>query len=193
MDKNILIIDNYDSFTYNIVHSIKSLTSASISVQRNDVVSLSDVERATHLIFSPGPGIPSEAGMMPKLLEEFSQSKIILGICLGHQAIGQTFGGSLKCLSKPFHGIETKIEIDISDSLFSNLPGSISVGRYHSWVIDEETVPKDLRITGRDENGFIMSIAHKTLPVFGVQFHPESIMTQCGNLIFKNFLNLGVN
>lgn len=193
MDKRILIIDNYDSFTYNIVHSIRSLNSAPLAVQRNDAVSLSDAEQATHLIFSPGPGIPSEAGMMPKLLKEFSQSKSILGICLGHQAIGETFGGSLKCLSKPFHGIESVIELDTSDPLFSELPTSISVGRYHSWVIREENLPLDLKVTARDQNGLIMAIAHKTLPVFGVQFHPESIMTQTGNLIFKNFLNLGVN
>lgn len=193
MDKRILIIDNYDSFTYNIVHSIKSLTSAQIAVQRNNAVNLSDVESATHLIFSPGPGVPSEAGMMPKILENFSKSKVILGICLGHQAIAETFGGSLKCLSKPFHGVKSEIELDTSDSLFSGLPTSISVGRYHSWVINEESLPLDLKVTARDRNGLIMAIAHKTLPVFGVQFHPESIMTESSNVLFKNFLNLEAN
>lgn len=193
MDKRILLIDNYDSFTYNIVHSIKSLTSSPITVQRNDAVNLNNADRATHLIFSPGPGIPSEAGMMPKLLEKFSTSKVILGICLGHQAIGETFGGSLKCLSKPFHGVETKITLDTSNSLFLSLPSTISVGRYHSWIINEESLPKDLKITAQDENGCIMAIAHKTLPVFGVQFHPESIMTQSGEMIFRNFLKIEAN
>lgn len=186
----ILMIDNYDSFTYNLVHMLETFEGVSVVVKRNDKVDLSEVEGFDKIVLSPGPGIPSEAGIMPELVRTFAETKSIFGVCLGHQCIGEIFGGTLLNISEPIHGKATPIEIiDPSEPLFKGLPKRISVGRYHSWVVSTEGFPSDdLAITAVDEAGQIMALSHKRLDVRGVQFHPESILTDDGRTMLENFI-----
>ena len=174
----ILVLDNYDSFTYNLVHLVKALGFTDVEVHRNDKIDLADIERFDKIILSPGPGVPSEAGLLLDVIREYAGKKPILGVCLGHQAIGEAFGGNLTNLSKVYHGVATKIKLTKpEDSMFKDLPVELEVGRYHSWVIDREGFPEDIEITAEDEGGFIMALSHKKYDIKGVQFHPESILT----------------
>lgn len=183
----LLILDNYDSFTYNIVHAVRSLGIEPI-VRRNDCITLDEIEAFDKIIISPGPGIPSEAGILPALLERYAESKPILGICLGHQAIGQRFGARLRNLSHVYHGIRSDITVTCPDYIFDGLPAMIEVGRYHSWVIDREGLPDCLEVTAVSPDGEIMAIRHRSLDIRGVQFHPESILTPQGIELISNWL-----
>ncbi len=186
----ILVFDNYDSFTYNLVHLVKKLVNDPVDVYRNNEISLEQVAAYDKIILSPGPGIPEEAGLLLPLIRQYAAEKSILGVCLGHQAIGQAFGGSLRNLSTVYHGVATPVVIDEENKLFNGLPKTISVGRYHSWIINEEDFPESLTITARDQKGYIMALEHKTLNVQGVQFHPESVLTPDGEKIIANWLKL---
>ena len=190
MMKNILVIDNYDSFTYNLVHCIESVGNKKVDVFRNDEISLDDVDKYDEIVLSPGPGIPSESGILLELIERYSSTKKILGVCLGEQAMGEVFGGSIRNLDKVYHGIATNMEIvDFSEPLFSNLPPNFKVGRYHSWIVDKNTIPNELKVTAVDDEGEVMAVRHKEFNVCGVQFHPESILTEYGQKIIINWLN----
>lgn len=189
----ILVFDNYDSFTYNLVHLVGKIGHYHVEVHRNDELPLEQVKDYDKIILSPGPGIPVEAGLLLPLIREYAASKSILGVCLGHQAIAEAFGGSLRNLDTVYHGVATEIEILSRDSkvispLFRGLPARFDVGRYHSWIVNEEGLPAALEVTARDLNGYIMALQHKTLDVQGVQFHPESVLTPEGESIMKNWL-----
>ena len=191
----ILVFDNYDSFTYNLVHLVEKITHEKVEVHRNDQIPMEKVKEYDKIILSPGPGIPEEAGLLLPLIKEYASSKSILGVCLGHQAIGQAFGGELINLSSVFHGVATKIEVRSQESgvgspLFNGLPNELEVGRYHSWVVSKENLPEDLEITAEDETGMIMGLQHKTYDVQGVQFHPESVLTPMGEAIMRNWLKV---
>ncbi len=186
--KKILILDNYDSFTYNLLHLVKELGFTDIEVHRNDQITLDEVDRFDTIILSPGPGIPEEAGILLPLIRRYAPTKNILGVCLGHQAIGQAFGAKLVNLKEVFHGVETPIKIVKEDSLFSGLSNEITVGRYHSWIISNENFPNELEVIAEDEQGEIMAIRHKTYNVKGIQFHPESVLTPKGHEIINNWL-----
>lgn len=185
--KNIVVIDNYDSFTYNLVHYLEDLN-AKVTVYRNDEFELEELEKFDKILLSPGPGVPDEAGLLKAVIQKYASSKSILGICLGQQAIGEVFGGSLINLEKVYHGVSSKVKITKEDSLFNDLPNEFEVGRYHSWVINDEDFPEVLEITAVDENGEIMSIKHKIFDVKGVQYHPESVLTPNGKKILENWL-----
>ena len=186
----ILVFDNYDSFTYNLVHLVEKVMHTKVEVFRNDQITLEKVKEYDKIILSPGPGIPEEAGLLLPLIKEYAATKSILGVCLGHQAIGEAFGGKLVTLSTVYHGVSTPIKIDETKNapLFEGLPETLEVGRYHSWIIAEENFPSELEITARDENNYIMALQHKTYDVQGVQFHPESVLTPMGEDILRNWL-----
>ena len=185
---NILVLDNYDSFTFNLVQYIQEILGTAVDVFRNDAISLDEVEAYDVIVLSPGPGIPSEAAIMPELIQRFAPSKTILGVCLGHQAIGEAFGAKIENLKTVFHGVETPIATtDVDEPMFEGLPQPFQAGRYHSWVVREDTLPADLLVTARDTAGAIMAIKHKIYNVRGVQFHPESIMTTEGKQMLRNF------
>ena len=204
----ILVFDNYDSFTYNLVHLVEKITHEKVDVRRNDQIPMEKVREYDKIILSPGPGIPEEAGLLLPLIKEYASSKSILGVCLGHQAIGQAFGGELINLSSVFHGVATPVKVGNGQSsmvnesgssftihnsrlgLFNGLPEIIEVGRYHSWVVSKENFPDTLEITAEDESGMIMGLQHKTYDVQGVQFHPESVLTPMGEEIMKNWLKV---
>lgn len=185
----LLILDNYDSFTYNLVHLIEKVSDIEFVVARNDKVSLEEVKPFDKILLSPGPGLPKEAGIMPELLKRYAESKNIFGVCLGLQAIGENFGAGLKNLDEVVHGLATPIHISEKDLLFEGCPSSFKVGRYHSWVIDPHNLPDTLTITATDTKGNIMALKHNTFNVRGVQFHPESILSEYGETIIKNWLN----
>ncbi len=186
----ILVFDNYDSFTYNLVHLVQKITNTKVDVFRNDEIALKKVADYDKIILSPGPGIPIEAGMLLPLIKEYASSKSILGVCLGHQAIGEAFGGKLINLDTVYHGVATNCKLAIEECrLFAGLPERISVGRYHSWIVSEEDFPAELEITANDENGYIMGLQHKKYDVQGVQFHPESVLTPDGEAIIRNWLS----
>jgi anthranilate synthase component 2 len=187
--KKVVIIDNYDSFTYNLVHYLEDLN-CSVTVYRNDEFEIDELEKFDKILLSPGPGLPSEAGLLKQVIQHYASSKSILGVCLGLQAIAEVFGGNLLNLNKVHHGKSSEITIIKEDVLFHNLPKKIQVGRYHSWVMNPEAVPDVLEITSVDEEQQIMSIKHKYLDVKGVQFHPESILTPEGKTILKNWLEI---
>ena len=189
----ILLFDNYDSFTYNLVHAIKSIGYQNIDVYRNDKIKLSQVNQYDKIILSPGPGLPSEGGLMMQLLKEYAKTKSIMGVCLGHQAIAELFGAKLVNIPKVFHGVQTAIKIMGNDYLFKGLSKEILAGRYHSWIVSKEDFPNELEITAEDEAGDIMALKHKQLDLHGVQFHPESILTPEGVQIIQNFLQSKVN
>ncbi|MDB5137263.1 MAG: aminodeoxychorismate/anthranilate synthase component [Mucilaginibacter sp.] len=186
----ILIIDNYDSFTYNLVHLVNEI-GMQCEVWRNNKFNIDHVDAFDHIILSPGPGIPSEAGLLLEVIEKYAPTKSIFGVCLGQQAIAEVFGGQLYNLSRPMHGIATPIKVtDRQEKLFAGLPESFNVGRYHSWVVDEKGFPDDLLITAIDEkDNSIMALRHKKYDVRGVQFHPESILTEHGRAIMQNWLS----
>jgi anthranilate synthase component 2 len=187
--KKILVIDNYDSFTYNLVYYIEKITGVRPTVFRNDEISLNDVGGYDKILLSPGPGVPVDAGICIDLIKQYAPTKSILGICLGHQAIGEAFGGVILNLSEVYHGVATPVNItDSSDSLFLNIPSSIIGGRYHSWVVGRENLPDCMKITCKDETGIIMGISHKTYDVKGLQFHPESVLTEHGMDIIANWI-----
>ena len=204
----ILVFDNYDSFTYNLVHLVEKITHQRVDVYRNDQIPLEKVKDYDKIILSPGPGIPIEAGLLLPLIKEYASTKSILGVCLGHQAIGEAFGGKLLNLSTVYHGVATKIEIVSNElslvnevnsaltthhsqsRLFDGLPDEIEVGRYHSWIVTDENFPDELEVTARDENNYIMALQHKRYDVQGVQFHPESVLTPMGEEIMRNWLKV---
>ena len=185
----ILVFDNYDSFTYNLVHLVEKITQEKVDVYRNDKITLEKVAEYDKIILSPGPGIPDEAGLLLPLIKVYAATKSILGVCLGHQAIGEAFGGKLVNLDIVFHGVATPIKILNKDSeILHGLPNEIEVGRYHSWIISDDDFPAELEVTARDENGYIMALQHKKFDVQGVQFHPESVLTPDGEQIMRNWL-----
>lgn len=183
----LLILDNYDSFTYNIVLAVREL-GFEPTVVRNDKITLQEVDEFDKIIISPGPGIPSEAGILPELLREYAGRKPIFGICLGEQAIGECFGAKLENLEDVYHGVQTPVHVTADDYLLDGMGKEFPVGRYHSWIVSEDNLPECLVVTSRDGNGKIMSIRHKDLDVHGVQFHPESLLTPDGIKIISNFL-----
>ncbi len=185
----VIIIDNYDSFTFNLSHLVKQL-GAECTTVRNDQFLLPDLEPFDRIILSPGPGIPSEAGLLLDTIRAYAGKKPLLGVCLGHQAIGQAFGAQLTNLSDVFHGVQTPIGIVADDPLFAGLPTTIQVGRYHSWVVDEATLPACLEVTARSHEGQIMALRHRSHNIHGIQFHPESVLTPEGTNIIKNWLEL---
>jgi anthranilate synthase component 2 len=185
----ILVFDNYDSFTYNLVHLVEKILHQKVDVYRNDQIPLEKVKEYDKIILSPGPGIPVEAGLLLPLIKEYASSKSILGVCLGHQAIGEAFGGKLVNLSTVYHGVATSCELTDTSPLFKGLPKTIEVGRYHSWIVSDDDFPKELEVTARDENKYIMALQHKKFDVKGVQFHPESVLTPMGEIIMKNWLS----
>lgn len=191
----ILVFDNYDSFTYNLVHLVEKIIHEKVDVHRNDKIPLEKVKEYDKIILSPGPGIPEEAGLLLPLIKEYASSKSILGVCLGHQAIGEAFGGKLINLSSVFHGVATPVKVKseklkVKSELFDGLPETIEVGRYHSWVVSKVNFPDELEITAEDENGMIMGLQHKIYDVQGVQFHPESVLTPKGEDIMRNWLKV---
>jgi anthranilate synthase component II len=193
----ILVFDNYDSFTYNLVHLVEKIIGDTVDVYRNDQISLEDVDRYDKIILSPGPGIPSEAGLLLPLITRYGATKSILGVCLGHQAIGEAFGAHLLNLSTVYHGVARPIRIvpqnprnsQVNADLFNGLSDGFMAGRYHSWVVDPAGFPKSLEITAVDDQGLIMALRHKKFDVLGVQFHPESVLTPDGELIMRNWLS----
>lgn len=187
--KKILIFDNYDSFTYNLLHLVRELGETDVEVHRNDKITLDEVERFDKIILSPGPGIPAEAGMLLPLIRRYAPTKSILGVCLGHQAIGESFGATLENLKEVYHGVQTPVEIIVDEPLFAGLPREIEVGRYHSWVVSPEGFPDSLEITARDASGQIMALRHRNYDVRGIQFHPESVLTPEGSTMIRNFLH----
>ena len=185
----IVIIDNYDSFTYNLSHLVKEL-GAEVTVYRNDQFQLNQLEVFDKIILSPGPGIPSEAGLLLDVIRTYAGRKPILGVCLGHQAIGEVFGGKLTNLSDVYHGIATEGTQFGVDPIFTGLPKRIIMGRYHSWVVDRVDFPSCLEITAVSDDGQIMALRHRNYNIHGIQFHPESVLTQEGRTIIKNWLNI---
>ena len=185
----IVIIDNYDSFTYNLAHLVKEL-GTEVTVLRNDQFQLDDLEAYHKIILSPGPGIPCEAGLLMDVIRHYANRKPILGVCLGHQAISEVFGARLENLSDVFHGVATPCRIVSDDPIFSGLPTNITVGRYHSWVVSRNGLPDCLEVTAVSDEGQIMALKHKTLNVRGIQFHPESVLTPDGKKMLRNWMFL---
>ena len=184
-----LLIDNYDSFTYNLAHLVREIGVNDLVVKRNDKIELEEVDAYSHILLSPGPGLPSEAGDLLEIVERYKEKKSILGVCLGHQAIVESFGGELENLEVVAHGKQHEISIDTASHLFAELPKTIKVGRYHSWIASKKSLPQNLKITASLDEDIIMGIEHATLPLFGIQFHPESIMTENGSKILKNWIS----
>ena len=185
----VLIIDNYDSFTYNLLHILEKIdTQVVVDVYKNDAISLSQINQYNNIVLSPGPGLPKDAGIMPELLKTFASQKKILGVCLGLQAIAEHYNCRLKNLPQVFHGLATPIEVDATNFLFANCPTRFNVGRYHSWAVDETTLNPELKITAKDDKGIIMALQHQQHNVCGVQFHPESILSEYGEQIIRNWL-----
>jgi anthranilate synthase component II len=189
--KKILVIDNYDSFTYNLVHYISNLTNDPVQVFRNDEISLEEINKYDKILLSPGPGVPVEAGICLDLIRTYFETKSILGVCLGHQAIGEAFGARLINLEKVYHGIATPIHVlRPNDVLYNGVPERFEAGRYHSWVIAHDGFPTDLNITAEDGNKMIMGVSHNKYDVRGVQYHPESVLTEHGYKIIENWLKI---
>lgn len=187
---NILVIDNYDSFTYNLVHYIENIIGKTPDVFRNDEISLEKIDQYDRILLSPGPGIPTEAGICLEAIKKYAPTKSILGVCLGHQAIAEAFGGSLINLDTVYHGIASTIDIIApEDPIYKDIPGKLEVGRYHSWVVAKDNLPDCLEITSLDSNGLIMGISHKDFNVRGVQYHPESVLTDQGMKLMENWIN----
>lgn len=185
--KKILVIDNYDSFTYNLVHYLEDLD-CEVTVYRNDEFDLDEIVHFDKILLSPGPGIPDEAGLLKAVIQKYGPTKSIFGVCLGQQAIGEVYGGTLSNLDKVYHGVATTVKTIVNDELlFDGLESTFEVGRYHSWVVDAN-VPDVLEITSIDENGQVMSLRHKTYDVRGVQFHPESVLTPDGKKMLENWV-----
>ncbi len=184
---NIVIIDNYDSFTYNLAHLVREL-GAKVTVYRNDQFTLPQIDAFDKIILSPGPGIPSEAGLLLDVIKAYAGRKSMLGVCLGHQAIGEAFGAQLVNLKEVYHGVATECTHFANDTLFDALPTRFTIGRYHSWVVDEKGLPDTLEITAKSDDGQIMALRHRHYDIHGIQFHPESVLTPDGKQIMANFL-----
>ncbi|HRH11148.1 MAG TPA: aminodeoxychorismate/anthranilate synthase component II [Bacteroidia bacterium] len=184
----LLVLDNYDSFTYNLVHLVEKVSNIPFEVHRNDKISIEQVNEYSKIILSPGPGLPKDSGIMPELLKKYYQTKSIFGVCLGLQAIGETFGAQLENLKTVYHGISTSVKIVHEDKIFEGCPKTFNVGRYHSWVIKNQNIPNELIVTAVDEQNNIMAAKHKNYDVRGVQFHPESILSEYGETIIRNWL-----
>ena len=185
----ILVFDSYDSFTYNLVQMIEQISGEKVDVFRNDQILLEDIDKYDKIILSPGPGIPSEAGILLDVIKKYAPTKSIFGVCLGQQAIAEAFGGSLINLSEIFHGVATDAVQVKEHFIFNNLPKTLEVGRYHSWAVNPDDFPEELDITSVDKDGMIMSLKHKEYDVHAVQYHPESILTPHGQDILENFLS----
>ncbi|MEO1030162.1 MAG: aminodeoxychorismate/anthranilate synthase component II [Bacteroidota bacterium] len=186
--KKVLVIDNYDSFTYNLVHYLEDLN-CEVTVKRNDKLTIEEVDAFDKIVLSPGPGIPDEAGLLKAIIATYAPTKSILGVCLGQQAIGEVFGGTLDNLEHVYHGVATNVTLSVDDDyLFNGLDKSFEVGRYHSWVVSND-LPDSLEATSYDANGQIMSLRHKVYDVKGVQYHPESVLTPNGKQILENWVN----
>jgi anthranilate synthase component II len=188
----ILVLDNYDSFTYNLVHIIRELE-VDHEVHRNDQIAVDEVARFDAIVLSPGPGIPSEAGIMPELIQVYAPKKPIFGICLGHQALAEYMGATLRNMDTVFHGVHSTIRHTKDSPLFKGIPPEFQAGRYHSWVVEKDNLPSAICVTAVDEDNSIMAIQHEHLPLFGVQFHPESIMTEYGKEMVENFIRIAMN
>lgn len=184
----IVIIDNYDSFVYNLSHLLKEL-GAEVTVKRNDQFRLEELEEFDKILLSPGPGVPEEAGLLLDVIRKYAGKKPILGVCLGEQAIGEVYGGKLTNLDEVFHGIQSPVSLTATDYLFEGLPSTVQVGRYHSWVVDQKDFPDCLEVTAVSEEGYIMALRHRTLDVRGVQFHPESVLTPEGKQMLGNWIH----
>jgi len=192
MIMKILVLDNYDSFTYNLVQYIERVLKTPVDVKRNDQITLKEIAVYDKILISPGPGIPEEAGISLDLVREYGATKSILGVCLGHQAIAEAYGGSIKNLSTVYHGVVGQMsQVVAEEYLFEGIPVDFDAGRYHSWVVEHETLPEELEITVENDEGFIMAIRHKKYDVRGVQFHPESVLTEYGGRMILNWLNTG--
>lgn len=186
----ILVLDNYDSFTYNLVHYLEKTGSrVQVDVYRNDKITLEKINNYDKILLSPGPGLPSEAGILMDVIKEYASGKSMLGVCLGQQAIAETFGGKLVNLDTVYHGVATGMRVLRNDILFRGIPEKFRAGRYHSWVVDKNNFPPELEITAEDENGYIMGLRHKKYDVRGVQFHPESVLTEYGQEMISNWVN----
>lgn len=183
----ILVLDNYDSFVYNLVHLLHEIEAGTIDIIKNDKIDLEQVVKYDKILLSPGPGVPKDAGLMPDLIDHYSNSKSILGVCLGHQAIAEKFGGILENIKQPLHGVTSKIQVYNDNSIFKDLPKEFMIGHYHSWVV-QNPLPEQLELLAKDEHGQVMAIKHKELDVHGVQFHPESILTEYGKQIIQNWI-----
>lgn len=186
----IILIDNYDSFTYNLVHILEEIPDIEVVVKRNDQVTLEEIEPFDAIILSPGAGIPSEAGLLLPIIKHFADSKPIFGVCLGHQAIAEAFGATLINLSEVFHGVMTDMHVTKPSPIFEGLENKIEIGRYHSWVVNAENLPTCLEVTANSDEQQIMALQHKDKPIYGIQFHPESILTPNGKQMIENFVNL---
>ena len=184
----ILVLDNYDSFVYNLVHYIKQLGYEDVDVYRNDKISLEEIAQYDKIVLSPGPGIPEEAGIMIELIKHYADSKSILGVCLGHQAIAEAFGSELENMDEVLHGVGNTITVIEDDIIYKGIPNEFEVGRYHSWQVKKDTLGDTFKLTSVDENGNVMSMRHKTLDIVGVQYHPESVLTEHGLTIVENWL-----
>ena len=189
----ILIFDNYDSFTYNLVHIVEKIIHAKVDVFRNNKISLEKIKQYDKIILSPGPGLPCESGLLLDLIKEYAASKSLLGVCLGQQAIAESFGGQLENLKQVYHGVATRINVHekrtvTKNDLFKSLPSQLEVGRYHSWIVSKNNFPSQLEVSAEDENGIIMALRHRTFDVQAVQFHPESVLTPMGERIMRNWL-----
>ncbi len=184
----ILLIDNYDSFTYNLLHLVEKLGDFKVEVFKNDEIDLNQIGDYHKILLSPGPGLPSQAGIMPALLKNYVSTKSIFGVCLGMQAIAENFGSPLKNLNHVYHGLACPLNVIELDGLFKNCPTEFNVARYHSWVVDEQKLTDQLIVTAKDNQGHIMAIRHQSLNVCGVQFHPESILSEFGETIMHNWL-----
>lgn len=190
MKMKILVIDNYDSFTYNLVQYIERVIKRPVDVYRNDMISLDDVDAYDKILISPGPGIPDEAGISLDLIRRYGATKSILGVCLGHQAIAEAYGGSIKNLTRVYHGVVGQMkQLLPGDYLFEGVPTEFDAGRYHSWVVEAETLPASLEVTVENDEGYIMAIRHKEHDVRGVQFHPESVLTEMGGKMILNWVS----
>jgi len=186
----ILVIDNYDSFTYNLVHYIERVLKEPVEVKRNDRLELSDVKPFDKILISPGPGIPDEAGLTKAIIKTYGPEKSILGVCLGHQAIAEVFGGTISNMNQVYHGVSSMMKQTVKNEyLFEGVPADFEAGRYHSWVVEKDTLPEKLEITALSEEGLVMAIRHREYDVRGVQFHPESVLTEYGGLMILNWLN----
>jgi anthranilate synthase component 2 len=189
--RKILVIDNYDSFTYNLVHYLEKLTDEPVFIFRNDEINLDKISRYDKIVLSPGPGVPTEAGICIDLIKEYAATKSILGVCLGHQAIAEAFGATLLNLDEVYHGVSSIITVFAKDDpLYKGLPDRLEVGRYHSWIVSKENIPDCFTVTCEDEQGIIMGISHRKYDLKGVQFHPESVLTEHGLKIIENWLKL---
>jgi anthranilate synthase component 2 len=187
--EKVVVIDNYDSFTYNLVHALNQITGTRVDVFRNDKLDLDDLAVYSHIVLSPGPGIPDEAGLLKDIIRVYAPAKRMLGVCLGHQAIAEVFGGSLINISKVFHGVSTRIRVlDREDYLYRNIPVEFDGGRYHSWIVSKKDLPDSLSITAEARDGEIMGMKHNEYDVRGVQYHPESVLTREGMAILTNWI-----